>query len=83
MPADTYTLTMKKLDRAKWQRVKAKAALMGLTVRGLIDRLMDECLDPPQQRYDYIAAMEWGFKAGEKGWNLDKSIQEFKKGTYV
>ena len=26
-----------------------------------------------------LTAMEWGFRASEKGWNLDRSIQEFHK----
>lgn len=26
-----------------------------------------------------MASMEWGFKAHEKGWNLEKSRQEFNK----
>lgn len=27
-------------------------------------------------------AMEWGFKAAEKGWNLEKATEEWKKVMY-
>lgn len=27
-------------------------------------------------------AMEWGFKAREKGWNIDRAKIEFKKHVY-
>lgn len=45
MAAVTFTYTMKNLDRTLWQRVKSKAALEGLTVKALIERLLKEWLD--------------------------------------
>ena len=44
MSAPTFTYTMKNLDRALWQRVKAKAAGEGLTVRALIVQLVTDYL---------------------------------------
>lgn len=55
MAADTYTFTMKKLDRAKWQQVKGKAATEGLTLRGLLEKLTEDYLHPERRedsRYD-------------------------------
>lgn len=77
MAADTFTYIMKNLDRAKWQRIKAKAALEGLSVRALLERQADEYLGSEQM--DYFTAMEWGYKAAEKGWNIQRSQQEFRK----
>ena len=45
MPAPTFTYTMKNLDRAFWQRVKAEAASRGVSVRTLIDQLLHALLD--------------------------------------
>lgn len=36
---------MKNLDRSLWQRVKSKAALEGLTVKALIERLLTSWLE--------------------------------------
>ncbi len=44
MPAETFTYTMKNLDRGLWQRVKAKAALEGVSVKALIERLLKNYL---------------------------------------
>ena len=40
MAAETFTYTMKNLDRSLWQRVKSKAALEGLTVKAIIEQLL-------------------------------------------
>ncbi len=45
MPAETFTYTMKNLDRAKWQLVKSKAAAQGLTVRAVIESLIAQWLE--------------------------------------
>ncbi len=44
MAAETFTYTMKNLDRNLWQRVKAKAALEGSSVKALIERLLSDYL---------------------------------------
>ena len=45
MAAETFTYTMKNLDRAKWQLVKSKAAAQGLTVRAVIESLIAAWLE--------------------------------------
>jgi hypothetical protein len=42
--AETFTYTMKNLDRSLWQRVKSKAALEGISVKALIEKLIAEWL---------------------------------------
>ena len=44
MPAETFTYTMKNLDRSLWQRLKAQASLEGLSVKALIERLVTDYL---------------------------------------
>ena len=45
MAASTFTYTMKNLDRSLWQRVKSKAALEGINVKALIERLLTSWLE--------------------------------------
>ncbi len=44
MPAETFTYTMKNLDRALWRRVKAEAALEGFSVKDIIEMLLIDWL---------------------------------------
>jgi hypothetical protein len=32
----------------------------------------------PDNLHGYKLAIEWGFRSAEKGWNLQKTIQEFQ-----
>lgn len=70
---------IRKIDADLWQRARAKAKFDGRSLQAVIERLIAVWLTG--ERLEQAVAMEWGFRAAEKGWNLDESIEEFRKLT--
>ena len=70
---------MKGLDADEWQAFKEKAVAQRSSLKDIIVSLLRQWLKP--SNISQSLACEWGFRAAEKGWNLEQTMIEFRKLT--
>ena len=64
------------VDAALWTRVKVACAARGSQLQTFVDEALRGRLEA---RQNHAMMAEWGYRACEKGWNLQQMEIEFRK----
>ncbi len=66
------------IDKPLWARLRERARAEGRSVKAVIESMIAAWLSGSTPTMEFYS-MEWGFRAAERGWNLERTIQEYRK----